>query len=274
MNEHSSQRRDRISILLVNYKTRRLTGLCLSLIKEKFNLEQLQVIVVDNDSRDESLTYLRSLDWIQLIERTVQTPEKGHIAHAAALDMGIQAVDSRYVLLLHTDTLIKDARVIDLLLGQMTSAQAVCVGSVDQRNRKFLSRLWRATKRSIRQRTRSNEASSGRKHAKPNDDYIKSFCSLWDVSVIRSLDLKFCAADRNPGYEMQDQVSNRGYKLGKVNTQELFQHVSHVQGGTPAEMGIHDAGHRRAISYRNFLSDYSRQETAEETLAEKKSGLG
>ncbi len=273
MNPRGGLPKGKISVLLVNYKTRRLTGLCLSLIKEKFNLEQLQVIVVDNDSRDASLTYLRSLNWIQLIERTVETAEQGHIAHSAALDIGIQAVSCKYVLLLHTDTLIHDARVIDLLFNQMTNARAVCAGSVDQRNRKFLSRLWRATKKHICRRTKPPAESSQRKH-KPNDDYIKSFCCLWDVSLIRKLGLKFCAADRNPGYEMQDKLLNLGYKLKKINTQELFQHVSHVQGGTPAEMGVHDKGHRRTISYQRLISNYSREEIGKGVHADKNSRLG
>ena len=50
MNQHAKHLDGKISVLIVNYKTRRLTGLCLSLIKEKFDLTQLQVIVVDNDS--------------------------------------------------------------------------------------------------------------------------------------------------------------------------------------------------------------------------------
>ncbi len=275
MNRNASQLDDNISILIVNYKTRRLTGLCLSLIKEKFDLRRVQVIVVDNDSADDSLDYLRGLDWIELIERSAKTPEEGHIAHSAALDMGMQAVRTRYVLLMHTDTLIKDASVIDLLLNQMTDVSRVaCAGSVDQRYRKLLSRLWRSTKRTIRRRRRLRADSGKGKKARPNDNYIKSFCSLWDVSVIRSEGLKFCAADRNPSYEMQDQLLDRGYKLKKVSPRKLFQHVSHVQGGTPAEMGVHNKDHRRAICYQNLVSDYSNRGIKETPPAGKKSGLG
>ena len=274
MNLEARLPESKISVLIVNYKTRRLTGLCLSLIKEKFDLEHLQVIVVDNDSRDESLDYLRNLNWIRLIERTVNTPEKAHIAHSAALDIGMQAINSRYVLLMHTDTLVKDARVIDLLLHQMTDARVACAGSVDQRHRKFLSRLWRSTKSVIRHRPSRRAESTRRKGEKRKDDYIKSFCSLWDVSVIRQQGLKFCAADRNPGYEMQDQLHRLGYKLKKVSTRKLFELVSHVQGGTPAEMGAHDKSHRRAISYRKLVSDYSNRDIDDRAHAGKKSGLG
>ena len=150
MNANLGFKNKEVSILLVNYKTRRLTELCLSLIKEKFDLQQMQIIVVDNDSRDDSLSYLRSLDWIQLIERTEGVPKQGHIAHSSALDIGMQAVTSKFVLLMHTDTLVKSSLIIDLLMEEMLSGQAVCAGPADQRNRKALSRTWRSSKRFIR----------------------------------------------------------------------------------------------------------------------------
>jgi GT2 family glycosyltransferase len=48
------------TICIVNYRTLDLTKLCLRCIS-KFARYRHQVIVVDNDSRDESLEYLRSI---------------------------------------------------------------------------------------------------------------------------------------------------------------------------------------------------------------------
>ena len=257
MNANVSIENKKVSVLLVNYKTRRLTELCLSLIKEKFDLQQMQIIVIDNNSRDDSLSYLRSVDWIQLIERTEGIPEQGHLAHSSALDIGMQAVTSKFVLLMHTDTLIKNSLILDLLMEQMQNGKAVCAGSVDQRNRKLLSRTWRSNKRLIRHflgRESRRTDTIGSRHS---DSYIKSFCSLWDASVIRRLNLKFCAADRNPGYEMQDQMLNLGHKLKIINPQKIFQYISHVQGGTHAELGVHKKDHRRSICYQKLLSEYS-----------------
>ena len=270
MNTSTDSVDDKVSILLVNYKTRRLTSLCLSLIKEKFDTRRLRVIVVDNDSKDDSLAHLRTLDWIQLIERRVDAREEGHIAHSSALDLGLLAVDSKYVLLMHTDTLLKDALVIDLLMHRMKQAKAVCAGSVDQRNRKILSRLWRRSKRMFRRDNGSQADSSSRMLLRSNDDYIKSFCSLWDVSVIRKEGLKFCAANRNPGYEMQDRLLERGYRIARVNTGQLFRHVAHVQGGTHAEIGVHNTNHRRAIYYRKLVSSYANGEQDRDIVENKK----
>ena len=56
------------TICIVNYKTEELTRLCLRAIR-KFTKVPYEVVVIDNDSGDGSLKYLRSLKWIHLIER-------------------------------------------------------------------------------------------------------------------------------------------------------------------------------------------------------------
>ena len=58
-----------LSILIINYKTPDLTKLCLRLLRKHTDLSKVKIIVVDNDSADESLEYLRKLSWITLIER-------------------------------------------------------------------------------------------------------------------------------------------------------------------------------------------------------------
>ena len=62
---------DKATICIVNYKTADFIKLCLRSIR-KFTSSPYEIIVVDNDSQDESLEYLKSLSWIRLIERQVQ----------------------------------------------------------------------------------------------------------------------------------------------------------------------------------------------------------
>jgi hypothetical protein len=49
-----------------------------------------KVIVIDNDSQDASLDYLRGLLWIELIERRVVPSEGAISAHSRALDLGLE----------------------------------------------------------------------------------------------------------------------------------------------------------------------------------------
>ena len=83
------------TICIVNYKTEELTRLCLRSIK-KFTKSPYKVVVVDNDSGDSSLEYLRSLDWITLIERPGEVVKSGSWAHGTALDKGLEVCDTEY----------------------------------------------------------------------------------------------------------------------------------------------------------------------------------
>lgn len=65
------------SLVLVNYKTPDITRMCLELLREHVQAQRIPVWVVDNDSADASLDYLRSLDWINLIERPSPGKEAG-----------------------------------------------------------------------------------------------------------------------------------------------------------------------------------------------------
>ncbi|MFB0524689.1 MAG: glycosyltransferase family 2 protein [Phycisphaerae bacterium] len=56
------------TICIINYKTLDLTRLCLRSVR-KFTKYPYEVIVVDNNSQDESSEYLKHLSWIRLIER-------------------------------------------------------------------------------------------------------------------------------------------------------------------------------------------------------------
>ena len=56
------------TICVVNYRTVDFTRLCLRSIR-RFTEYPCEVIVVDNNSQDESLEYLKSLRWIRLLQR-------------------------------------------------------------------------------------------------------------------------------------------------------------------------------------------------------------
>jgi len=114
------------SIALVNYKTPEVTKLCLELLHKALDVNKVPVWVVDNDSKDDSLAYLKSLDWIKLIERTPVANEHGFMAHGRALDMILERVDTDYLLLLHTDTLIYDVTVIKRMLEQLSKKSKSC----------------------------------------------------------------------------------------------------------------------------------------------------
>ena len=91
-------------MLIPNYKTPELTRICLRLIRKYTDMSRIKVVAIDNHSGDDSLDYLRSLDWITLIERQPADDDTPPLSHSRALDMALARVDTPYVLSIHTDT--------------------------------------------------------------------------------------------------------------------------------------------------------------------------
>jgi glycosyltransferase involved in cell wall biosynthesis len=118
------------TICVVNYKTPQLIKLCLRSIR-KFTHTPHKVIVVDNDSQDESLEYLRTVKWIELVERGFGDEKiLGSDAEGSGLDIGLNRCDSEFYVTMHSDTIIKkDNWLSELLVYFKNNREIACVGS-------------------------------------------------------------------------------------------------------------------------------------------------
>ncbi len=238
--------------VIVNYRTRQLTSTCLNLLRK--NVPDLSVIVVDNGSNDDSLTYLKSQTWVTLIERD-STDEPPHIAHARALDLGLEQVKTKYMLSLHTDSFIYHQALISSMLEIANDGDAVAVGTLEQVYRSPLRQTWRGIRRFLTYWTA--RLLPFRRHKRPPSDYreryLKSFCCLWQVDVLRQNHLKFDSAGQNPGYATQAMLKQSGHRLVELPPKQIFQHMDHVQSGTMTELGLHRCNKRRQKAYRSLV---------------------
>lgn len=92
-----------ISIILVNYKTPALLRDCIASIYQETPLLRCEIIVVDNDSQDESESLVRGsfpeIKWIN----------SGYNAgFARANNIGIRQAQASYCLMLNSDTIVRD----------------------------------------------------------------------------------------------------------------------------------------------------------------------
>jgi hypothetical protein len=239
--------------VVVNYKTLNLTAICLDLLK--LYAPDLRVIVVDNGSNDASLTYLRGKTWITLLERD-SSGEAPHIAHARALDLAVNKVKTPYMLCLHSDTFLYRGSLVTKMLDMASRSNAVAVGTLEQVHRSPMRQWIRETRRRIRnfaRRSVSKLSASTRRNSEAKETYLKSFCCLWNVEVIREHGLWFEGSGRNPGYEMQDFLKSSGCHLMELPAKFIFQHLDHVQSGTFAELGKHGETHRRRAEYQRVV---------------------
>ncbi len=246
------------SILLVNYKTLQLTTLCLSLLKKHIDLDRTDVVVVDNGSNDDSLTYLRSLDWIKLVEREQTPGEPAFISHGEALDEGLKHIASKYVCLLHTDTFVHNSEVFEMLLTKVMEENVAAVGTTHQRHRRIHKRAFRFCKKAMRYYYRRLCVALGFSDVAPKpykDTHLKSFCCMWNYELIKRCELRFSMGTQNPGYKMQNILSNLGFNFVDVGTGPLFRHLDHVQSGTVVEMNVTKKNERRYSEYERIVKD-------------------
>jgi len=247
------------SIVLVNYKSLELTKTCLELLREGLQETGVPVFVVDNDSNDASIDYLRTLDWINLIERKVSAPEAGNMAHGRALDLALEQVETEYLFLLHTDTFIYDPAVFSMMIGQCTGPREVAaVGCLEQLNRGLARSAWRLTSRFFKHYTRRGLQALGVPARSPKpyrETHLKSFCTLWNVRLIKQHGLRFQMDERNPGYELQDRMTALNYRIGFISPRTMFQYLDHIQSGTVSAMGGYASSHRRVKMYNQLTRE-------------------
>lgn len=245
------------SIALVNYKTPEVTAICLDLLKKAVNVAEVPIYVVDNNSNDESLAYLKSLDWIHLIERKATSHEVGFMAHGRALDMALAQVTTDYLLLLHTDTLIYDPKIIDILLEKMSQNNKIAaVGCLEQVQRSATATAWRLCIRSIKYYARKTKLALGLKTREPRlfyEIYLKSFCTLWNAKIIQQHNMRFAMVERIPGYEMQDLLRKLGYQFVAIPPREMFKYLDHIEAGTVSMVNALGKNHKRVKNYQAIL---------------------
>lgn len=102
-----------LSIIVVSYNTKALTLLCLKSLNKISAKTKFEVIVVDNNSKDDSPLAIKKMKLrgaeIRLIEN------KENRGFAAANNQGFSVSKGKYVLLLNSDTLLKTDAVAPLI---------------------------------------------------------------------------------------------------------------------------------------------------------------
>lgn len=224
-----------VTILIPHYKTLELTKLCLRLLRKHTDLSQAKVIVIDNDSQDESSVYLRGVSWLQLIERKAIPNESAVEAHARALDLALAQVTTPYVLSIHTDTLVKRADWLPFLLSHIdANPQMAGVGSWKLENKP----VWRQWLKAIeyylqlayyRATGRTNHSLAG---VGKNYYYLRSHCALYRTDLLRSLNLHFADGDMVAGKAMHEALVQAGYSMKFLSSEQLIKYMDHINHAT------------------------------------------
>jgi glycosyltransferase involved in cell wall biosynthesis len=223
-------KKNKVTICLVNYKTEELTRLCLRSIR-KFTEYPHEVIVIDNNSDDSSLEYLRSLDWIKLIERPGYIGSSGSVAHGSALDMGLKATNTEYFLAMHSDTLIHRKDWLKWMIEQINIKEnTACVGSgkLDLKPR-WLVLFKQMT--DIKLWMKKLRAENPRKY----QFYIRAICALYKTEILEKENLTFSMEVGNGmtcAKQMYFEMLERGYNTNVISDFKMAEIVYHLAHAT------------------------------------------
>jgi GT2 family glycosyltransferase len=220
---------------VVNYKTLELSKLCLRSIR-KFTKYPYDVIVVDNNSQDESLEYLKGLSWIRLLERAREPEEPcGGYAHAAGLDLGLGNCNTEFFVSMHSDTFVQKANWLTDLIDCFRGDECIaCVGS----GKIELSAKWR-----ILLKKATDWRTFKRKLLRKPDPlgkyryYNRTICCAYRTDILRRENLSFLM-DRDKGLtvgkKLYFELIDHGYKTVELPATVMSQYVVHLAHATQA----------------------------------------
>ena len=218
-----------VSIIVPHYQTPELAKLCLRSIRRFTTDVDYEVIVVDNASQGtESLSYLRSVDWIRLIERTGEIA-KGSIAHREAVAIGFEAARAPFVLTIHTDTIPIRADWLRYHLDPMLADDQIAAVGTDKLVLRSPFQGW------LR---RAEDAVMWWKRFRPvrlrnKLPYIRSHCALYRRSIMDAHQLTY---NDHPtltaGQGLHQDLTGLGYECRLLDPISVAQRVVHLNHAT------------------------------------------
>src|SRR5262245_21881537 len=115
----------RISVCIPHWQVRDMMSICLRSIRKYSRKYDLEVIVVDNGSRDDSLDYLRSLPWIRLVERPEERESNWPANVFTAWDLGVRTARGEFFVTMHSDVFVRREGWLDPFLREMAGSPRV-----------------------------------------------------------------------------------------------------------------------------------------------------
>ena len=217
-----------VSIILPNYKTPDLTRLCLRSLRKYTSHDAIRIFVVDNASGDESLDYLRSLDWIRLIERAPAdiAGMKPALMHTTAMDLAFQEVDTPFVLSFHTDTIVYSPDWLDFLLGRISRADNIAgVGSWK------LEYIPPAKRFGKKLEVVENRVKQLLGLKKPEVRFLRSHCALYRTDLLRQYTHGF-SEGKSAGKSVHKYLTDAGYTMEFIPPEILLKYMEHLNHAT------------------------------------------
>lgn len=226
----------RVSICIPHWQVEGLITVCLRAIRKQSRNYAVEVIVVDNGSKDGSLEYLRGLKWIRLIERPEETPGNWPSNVFTAWDCGIRAASAPYFITMHSDVILKSDTWLDPYLNRIGANPRVAgVGAWKLETKKplyqFQKRAFGIPWRLLQNLFGKQKNISWYFHS----SYPRDYCAMYRRDAILENDLTFrLLSGWGGGRAIAEQLWKAGFKTRMIPVRELMTKMVHVAHGTAA----------------------------------------
>jgi hypothetical protein len=238
----------KITICIPHWQVGRYMTICLRSIRKHSARYNLDVVVVDNGSRDASLEYLRSLSWIRVIERPEETHTNWPANVNTAWDLGARNTDAEYYLTMHSDVFVKRDDWLDPFLREF--ARNPRVGAAGAWKLSLENPLYMWQKRVVGFSIAKLKSLAGLRKAAvwKQGHYPRDYCAMYRTKVLVERDLTFCSTGgvTGGGLSIATQLMNAGYEMGMIPVEEMARNIVHVAHGTAAIVPEKPLNHRRA----------------------------
>ena len=274
--------RAKITICIPHWQVKQYITLCLRSIRKHSRKYDIQMIVVDNGSRDESLDYLRSLEWIFLLERPDEVHTNWPINVFTAWDYGIQHATGEYFITMHSDMFVKADDWLDPMLREINNSSSVAAAGA-----------WKLYLENPIYAFQKRVAAYVRKRVKKmlglkkdvewkTGHYPRDYCAMYRRHVILDRGLQFLPIQgkeggysKGGGYAIAMQLWDAGYDTRMVPINEMASkivHIAHVTAAAREEKPLRYERKQRNLETRTFSllkEDWIKELEAEVSLDEK-----
>jgi glycosyltransferase involved in cell wall biosynthesis len=122
---------DRITVVVVNYRTLALTRTCVEGFVARY--PNVSLILIDNGSGDESTEYIRKVGETLPSVKALLNPR--NLYHGPALDQGVRFAETPYVFTLDSDCEIRQGGFLEKMLPYFENPSTYAVGELRYKNR-------------------------------------------------------------------------------------------------------------------------------------------
>jgi glycosyltransferase involved in cell wall biosynthesis len=239
----------RITVGIPQWQVKSYLLPCLRSIRKHSAKYDLEVIVVDNGSQDDSLDYLRSLDWIRLIERPEETRDNWPSNFFTGLDCASRAARGEFFVGMHTDVFVKSDHWLDPFLREMMRDPQV--GATGAWKLELSNSFYQFQKRVLGYANyRIKRFFGGRKRHVfwKQGTYPRDYLAMYRRQALLDHEITFDSVNGwiGGGLSVSNQLLAADYRMGMFPVREMAQHVVHVAHGTAAVTPWRPLNHARS----------------------------